>query len=157
MAKDFVNQVGQVTRDFLDQLGFGPEVVVTVNQTDGPDEVRYEVSLQTTQPALVIGYHGETLSALQLFLSQHLKSKTGEWLNLSVNVNDYRERRESTLSSLADSVAQRVISTGQPHSLPPMSAGERRTIHMHLADHPQVITTSEGVGRSRSVIISPKP
>lgn len=149
---DFSQKILDYTTKFLSQTGFGSEVEVEVKFEDDA----YHITLQTPSPALLIGYHGETLSALQLILGQHLHAATGQWLNLSVNVNDYKERRETVLKSLADSTINQVVATGLPHTLPPLPASERRVIHLYLTDHPQVSTSSQGVGRSRSVIISPK-
>ena len=151
---DHTKAVLEISIQFLDRLGFADSVTVAVN-FDSANDV-YQISLETPDPGLLIGYHGETLSSLQLFLGQHLHQALGDWVNLSLNVNDYRQRRESSVFSLADSVAVRVIATGQPHSLPPMPASERRLVHLRLAEHPQVTTSSEGLGRHRSVIISPK-
>jgi len=151
---DHSSTILTVATEFMDRLGFSDSVTVAVNY-DAPNEL-YQVSLDTPDPGLLIGYHGETLSSLQLFLGQHLHQALGDWINLSLNVNDYRQRRETSVFSLADSVAARVVATGQPHSLPPMPASERRLVHLRLADHPQVATSSEGLGRHRSVIISPK-
>lgn len=151
---DHTQIVLDTTTTFLSQLGFGSEIEVHVVYDTVADI--YQVFLKTASPALLIGYHGETLSALQLILGQHLHSKIGDWLNLSVNVNDYRERREDSLKALADSVVRQVVETGQPHLLPPMPASERRIVHLYLADHAQVSTSSEGVGRQRSIVISPK-
>nr|OGC91420.1 MAG: hypothetical protein A2V48_03910 [Candidatus Amesbacteria bacterium RBG_19FT_COMBO_48_16] len=146
--------VSQTTLEFISQLGLSQQVLVTI--VFSPDQNIYNVLLKTDNPGLIIGYHGENLSALQLLLAQHLHNQVGEWLNLSLNVNDYRQRREASLHALADSAVARVIASGQPHSLPPMPAAERRLVHLYLADHPDVTTASEGVGRSRSVIISPR-
>jgi spoIIIJ-associated protein len=154
MATDFTSIVLSTTQELLSQLGFGEEVTVEARYDSESD--LYQVLLQTPTPALIIGYHGETLSALQLILGQHLHVATDSWLNLSVNVNDYRERRETTLTALADTAVSRVLATGQPHSLPPMPANERRIVHLHLADNSQVSTASDGVGRTRCVIISPR-
>lgn len=154
MSSDQAQLVLSYTQDFLSHLGFGDEIQVLV-QFD-PSQDLHQVSLQTPNPALLIGFHGETLSSLQLILGQHLHAATGVWLNLSVNVNDYRERRESSLKSLADSTVNLVLQTNQPHALPPLPANERRIVHVYLADHLQVTTSSEGIGRARSVIISPK-
>ena len=120
---DLSTQILDYTTNFLSQTGFGSEVEVEVKFEDDV----YHITLQTPSPALLIGYHGETLSALQLVLGQHLHAATGQWLNLSVNVNDYRERRETALKSLADSAVSQVIASGQPHSLPPLPASERPT------------------------------
>lgn len=151
---DYTSDVKLVVTEFLDQMGLTDQVTVEIT-FDQADKL-YLISLHTNTPALLIGFHGENLAAAQLVLGQHLHAKLGEWVNLSLNVNDYRERRESALHALADSAVARVISTGQPHSLPPMPANERRIIHLYLAENAQVATTSQGEGRSRSVVISPK-
>lgn len=151
---DFLKQVNENAQHLLDEMGFA-QTVTLQSKFDAEGNV-YLILFQTENPSLLIGYHGENLSALQLVLAQHIHAQTGEWLNLSVNVNDYRERRQFTLHTLADTAVSRVLATGQPHSLPSMPAAERRLVHMYLADHPRVSTSSEGVGKNRSVIISPK-
>ena len=139
---------------FLSQLGFSSDYELLVDHDPEPN--LYRVTIQTADPTLLIGYHGDTVSALQLFLGQHLHAATGEWHNLSLNINDYRQRREQALHTMVDSVVEKVVSTSQPHALPPLPAGERRVIHLHLTDHPQVVSASQGEGRYRSVVISPK-
>ncbi len=150
MANKWHDEVVQTTQVFLGQLGI--EAKVNVAQV----EDIYQVNLECANPGILICHHGETLFALQLLLGQHLKAKTGEWVSLAVNVNDYRERREQSLRELADNTVEQVVATGQPYTLPPMPAGERRIVHLYLADHSGVKTESMGTGRSRSVIISPK-
>jgi len=146
--------ITSATQNFIAKLGLPAEVTVAT-QYDSTNDL-YQILLTTTDPALLIGFHGETLSSIQLILGQHLHAQLGEWLNLSLNVNDYRERRESAINTLIQNTVTQVLSTKQPHVLPPMPASERRLVHMYLADHPQVSTASDGVGRSRSVVISPK-
>ena len=147
-------QVQSTVSGFLTRLGFPPSVVASCDYEK--DQDIYQVSLKTDTPALLIGYHGETLAALQLIIGLHLHVHSDQWLNLSLNVNDYRQRRETSLHSLADSTVEQVIATSQPHMLPPLPANERRIVHLHLSNHPQVTTSSQGIGRSRSVVISPK-
>jgi len=147
-------QVQNTVQDFLTHLGFSSSVGVNCSYNELEDS--YQVLLESDTPALLIGYHGDTLAALQLLISLHLHSQTEQWLNLSLNVNDYRQRRETSLHSLADSAVDQVLATGLPHMLPPLPANERRIVHLHLSNHPKVSTSSQGVGRSRSVVISPK-
>ena len=143
-----------VTSDFLAQMGFGDKIIPKISFDEESD--RYLILLETDNPALLIGYHGNTLSGLQLFLGQHLHQALGEWVNLTVDVNDYRQRREQSLKTLADSTVEKVLETNQAYILPPMPANERRVVHLYLAEHPQVTTASSGEGRQRSIIISPK-
>lgn len=149
---DTNSQVSQVVEDFLSHLGLKADVGVEFEKENNI----YVVNLSCDDPGPLIGHHGETLSSLQLMVGQHLKAKTGDWVNLVVNVNDYRQRREQTLLQLADNTVKQVVTTGQAHSLPPMPANERRIIHLHLADNDQVTTESMGEGRNRSVVISLK-
>jgi spoIIIJ-associated protein len=151
---DHLSDISKYTAQFLEALGFTDEVKVSVN-LDKQNNL-YQVLFQTSEPSLLIGYHGDNLFALQSLLGLHLHAKFDEWINLSLNVNDYRERREFTLHSLADTAVSRVIATGHPHSLPPMSSSERRLVHLYLSNHPRVSTSSQGQGRNRSIIVSPK-
>ncbi len=149
---DKTQAILKLTQEFLDKMGFGDKIEVTVT-LDGD---HYSVVLKAENPALLIGYHGNTLTGLQMFVSQHLHKQFDEWINLTIDVNDYKLRREQNLKSLADSTVEQVLSSNQAYILPPMIASERRIIHMYLAEHPQVTTASSGEGRDRSVIISPK-
>jgi spoIIIJ-associated protein len=151
---DHTKAIADYSQKFLSHIGFGPEVGIQV-QLD-PENSLYQILFQTTNPSLLIGYHGENLTSMQLLLSQHLHAQLAEWLNLSINVNDYKERRQFTLHSLADTAVSQVIATNLAHSLPPMPASERRIVHLYLANHPRVATTSQGTGRSRCIVISPK-
>jgi spoIIIJ-associated protein len=151
---DKSNKINEYCLNFLEQIGFDSSVTVEVQHDTVADT--YQILFHTEDPSLLIGYHGENLSSMQLLLSQHLHAAFGEWLNLSLNVNDYRERRQFTLHSLADTAVSRVLATGHPHSLPPMPASERRIVHLYLSDHPRVTSSSQGAGKNRSIVVSPK-
>jgi spoIIIJ-associated protein len=151
---DQTSKVTSYVKDFLSKFNYPEPLDFSVNFDD--QDNRYTIAIQTPQPSLVIGHHGENLSATKFLLSQHLHTLFGEWVNLTLNVNDYNERRERTLYELADSTISQVLSTNRPYALPPLSASERRLVHVYLANHPQVSTSSEGEGRGRTLIISPK-
>lgn len=151
---NYTDTVLSTVNDFCSRLGFPQDLQVSANYD--PQNDLYQVLVQTANPGPVIGFHGETLSSLQLIIGQHLHRNLGQWLNLSINVNDYRERRETSLKSLADSAVSQVLQTQTPHSLPPMPSSERRIIHLYLAENPDISTSSEGQGRNRYIIISPK-
>lgn len=151
---DHSQTIADYTEVFLQALGFDEEMQVAVNFL--PEDNLYTVVLSTSSPAILIGYHGDNLAAMQTFMAQHLFAKTGEWLNLSLNVNDYRERREAALQAMADAAVEKVLTSKQAYTLPPLPANERRVIHVYLSEHPKVTTESVGEGRQRSVMLSPK-
>jgi spoIIIJ-associated protein len=73
-----------------------------------------------------------------------------------IDVEGYKQRRYEALRALAWRLAEQVKVRGVPFSLEPMSAYERRIIHLALADHPDVTTQSIGEGEARKVVILPK-
>ena len=105
---------------------------------------------------LLIGTRGETLRALQFIVSFLVSRRMGERTNMMVDVEGYQQRRYESVANLARRVAQRVAQRGRPIPLEPMPPNERRQVHMTLADHPSVVTESDGYGDRRKVVIHPK-
>jgi spoIIIJ-associated protein len=105
---------------------------------------------------ILIGRRGETLAAVQFVLNQMLNQKTGDWLSVIVDAEDYRLRREEQLQGLARRMADRARYYRQSVTLEPMPPNERRIVHMALADDANVETHSIGEGDDRRVVIAPK-
>jgi len=150
-SKGSAKIVGKLTKELIKQLG----VKVRVEVSEDKEGVIH-VQLETDDPGILIGYHGETLASLQLILAMMAYRKTDEWARILVNVGDYRERRKESLERMALSAAQKVKFSGEEHALPSMTSAERRIVHLALANDSEIITESEGEGRSRRVIIKPK-
>lgn len=104
----------------------------------------------------LIGRHAEVLNAFQYIASLIVGKRTQQWVQLVIDVEGYRTRRERQLRQLARRVAEQVIKTGRRASLEPMPAAERRIIHLELRDHPAVTTESVGEEPYRKVTIIPK-
>lgn len=105
---------------------------------------------------LLIGRHGATIDALQYIAGIVINGDRRERRQVIVDAEGYRERREVALSSLAERTAQKVVREGAAVVLKPMTAAERKVIHLHLKDHPRVETVSEGNEPFRAVVVSPK-
>ncbi|MGE5653562.1 MAG: RNA-binding cell elongation regulator Jag/EloR [Bacillota bacterium] len=105
---------------------------------------------------LLIGKRGVTLDALQYLTSLVANKGEEEHIRVVLNIGDYRRRREETLARLARRLAQQVELRGESVVLEPMSAQERRIIHLTLQDSPKVITYSEGEEPYRKVVIARK-
>jgi spoIIIJ-associated protein len=105
---------------------------------------------------LLIGRHGATIDALQYIAAIVVNSDRRERRQVIVDAEGYRERREAALSSLAERTAQKVVREGAAVALQPMTAAERKVVHLHLKDHPRVETVSEGNEPFRAVVVSPK-
>ncbi len=105
---------------------------------------------------LLIGKRGVTLDALQYLTSLVANKGEEDHVRVVLNIGDYRRRREETLARLARRLAQQVEMRGESVVLEPMSAQERRIIHLTLQDSPKVITYSEGEEPYRKVVIARK-
>jgi spoIIIJ-associated protein len=105
---------------------------------------------------IFIGRHGQTIDALQYLAAIVVNGRRQSRRQIVIDAEGYRERRESSLKALADRTAQKVARGAAPMELKPMTAAERKIIHLHLKDHPRVETVSEGVEPYRRVIVSPK-
>jgi spoIIIJ-associated protein len=104
---------------------------------------------------LLIGRHGATIDALQFVAAIVVNGDRRERRQVIVDAEGYRERREVALASLAERTAQQVARDGAAITLQPMTAAERKVVHMHLKDHPRIETSSEGNEPYRAVVISP--
>lgn len=115
-----------------------------------------ELILDVTAPdlAVLIGRHGRTLESLQTIFSLLVSRKLGFRYPVAVDVEGYKSRRHDKVISMAHSAASRAIRQRSSVSLPPMSAYERRLVHIALRDNDRVDTHSEGSDPDRRVVIT---
>jgi spoIIIJ-associated protein len=103
---------------------------------------------------LLIGRHGQTIDAIQ-YLCNAILARQGAGVSVVVDAAGYRARREATLGSLATSAAEQALRTGERVELEPMTAVERKIVHLRLQDFAGVETTSEGTEPNRFVVVLP--
>jgi spoIIIJ-associated protein len=105
---------------------------------------------------LLIGKHGQTIDAIQYLTNAVVwRGRGDDRKPVVVDAAGYRARREATLSALAGRSAERAVSSGRSVDLEPMTAVERKVVHVCLQDHPGVTTRSEGTEPNRFVVIDP--
>jgi len=117
----------------------------------------YRLRIDGSNLGVLIGRRGQTLDALQYLTSLVVNKnrKQDGYSRITLDVEDYRAKREQTLIRLARREAGRVRSTGTPIAMEPMSPYERRILHSTLQEIPYVTTHSEGEEPNRYVVISP--
>jgi spoIIIJ-associated protein len=114
------------------------------------------VTCSGSDVALLIGRHGQTIDAMQYLLNAISHRTYGdERREVIVDAAGYRERRRATLESLAVRTAQQVCTSGERVELDPMTAVERKVVHLRLADYDGVQTASEGTEPNRYVVVLP--
>ncbi|EKD62618.1 MAG: hypothetical protein ACD_52C00110G0003 [uncultured bacterium] len=146
-----IDKTKKLTEELMDLLGVEAKISLS---TQGET---LSVSLDSEKyKGLLIGYRGDTLNGIQTFLTLALKNKTGEWYRVVVNVGDWREKQDDYLKSLAASAVSRAKATGEGQPLYNLNAGQRRTIHMYLANEKTISTESFGEGKERYLVVKPK-
>jgi len=133
----------------------GVNVTRTLRAANDPETGGPIIDLAGEDSGLLIGRRGQTLQALQ-FLVNMIVRKEFDDVRVVLDVENYRQRRESSLRDMATKVAARVAQTNRSITLEPMPPADRRIIHTSLSDHPGVTTESTGEGEGRKVMVMPK-
>ena len=120
------------------------------------DEFGLKVEINGEESGILIGYRGETLYALQTLISSIAGRNCDEKIRVLLDIENYKEKREKTLETLALRLAKTVEKTGKPVKLEPMQAYERKIIHSALQESEKVKTESIGEEPRRRIVISLK-
>lgn len=122
-------------------------------------EGRVRVSAEVEAAGFLIGRDGENLKAFQHLLTLMVAKKTNEPVtpaNFVFDINNYQKEREDYLAALAKNAAHQVLEDKKLVELDPMSAADRRLIHLAVEDIAGVISESVGEGENRRVVIKPE-
>jgi len=145
-----------VVSKLIHHLGMKAQVSAHYDETSTDDRRTIKVDVRGDNLSALIGRQAETLNAFQYVASLIVGKQTQQWVQLVVDVEGYRERREKQVRQIALKVVDQVIKTGRKATLEPMTASERRVIHIELRGHPAVTTESTGEEPHRKVVILPK-
>ncbi len=147
MAKD---KRKKTIKNFFNLLGLNVEFKLL------EDDEAISLSLETEDSGIVIGYHGETLEALQLILSLILAKEAGEFKRVSIEVGDYKKNREEWLEKIAFDAKEKALAENRQVFLSDLKSWERRVVHLLLQDDKEVISESTGEGKERVLVIKPR-
>lgn len=143
-------QARQVLEDLLTRMHLRVKIAVS------EDEERIELAVSGQDAGLVVGNKGETLDAVQYLTNRIVSRQGGLHKAVSLDSDGYRQRREASLVELAERLCEKAQDEGKVVALNPMSARDRRIIHITLRDTPGVSTRSEGEGELRRLLIVPE-
>lgn len=138
-------------RDILQKMGMEG---ITVERRFGKDGVIFNLS--GSKVGGLIGRRGETLDAIQYLTSLCCNRGGGDYLKVSIDSGDYREKRKETLEALAKKIAGQVVKSGRSTALEPMNPYERRIIHSAVQTVEGATSKSVGEDPYRKVVISSK-
>ena len=145
-----------VISKMLHLLNLEAQVSAHYGDNERDDRRNIHVDIRGNDLSVLIGRRSETLAAFQYVASLIVGKETEQFVQLTVDVEGYRDRREKQLVQMAKRMADQVAKNGRRQTLVPMPSGERRVIHIALRDHPAVKTESTGEEPYRKVVILPK-
>ncbi|HEX3293867.1 MAG TPA: R3H domain-containing nucleic acid-binding protein [Solirubrobacterales bacterium] len=125
----------------------------TVSVEEGDDEIHADVDGEDV--GLLIGRHGQTIDAVQLLAYQAAFRGRQERKRVTVDAAGYRRRQGESLRRRADMAAEDAVRHKEAVEMDPMGSNERRVVHEHLRDRPEVETYSEGDEPNRYVVVAP--
>ncbi len=136
------------------------DVLTAMGATDFTCEVKEDekgctLTLDGENLGFIIGRRGDTLDALQYLTGLVANRVDNAYYRVTLDIGNYREKREASLVSLAKRLGAQTARTGRRHSLEPMNPYERRIIHTAVQDMEGVISWSVGSDANRHVIIGP--
>ncbi|RFU67256.1 protein jag [Peribacillus saganii] len=150
MPLDPVEEARNFLKNVSEKMGVAAEIVIT---REGKN-VTFQLS--GNKIALLIGKRGQTLNSLQ-YLTQLVANRySKQYLNVVVDAEDYRKRRNETLIQLAERMAHKALRTGREVALDPMPSYERKVIHTALMNFTKIKTSSNGSEPYRHLVIIPE-
>ncbi|HEY3290606.1 MAG TPA: RNA-binding cell elongation regulator Jag/EloR [Anaerolineae bacterium] len=157
VTPEHVELAAALTQGVLDRMNFAATVSSRlVIPSGGEDNPSVWVDIQGTDSSRLLAHQCETLDALQLVVQSMWAHQTKSNLRVTLDADNYKERREKRIQQMAQRLAERVVSSGRAITLEPMPASERRLVHIALREHPQVQTESHGEGSGRRITIKLK-
>jgi spoIIIJ-associated protein len=112
--------------------------------------------IKSEAEGLLIGHHGKTIESIQYLINKIVNQKDKEKIRFFIDIGGYLNKHKQNLNKIADNAVGQVLETKEEIKLMPMNAYDRRIIHLHLKDHAQVKTQSQGEGSNRYVVVSLK-
>lgn len=143
----------QTAIDFLTEMTAAMGVQATITVTSMGKNLNLEIA--GVNMGVLIGKRGITIEAIQSIVNLVVNKGEHPYINVLIDIENYRERRRENLQRLAQNLARRVKTTGRNVTLEPMSSGERRIIHYALERDKGVVTKSRGSEPYRYIVIEP--
>ena len=142
----------EAIQDILKYFNVGE---VTIEEYEG-DEGELILDITGDDLAVLIGRHGRTLDSLQFLISSITSRIVGHRYPIVVDVEGYKARQRQKIEDIALNAADKAVDQDRSIKLRPMTPYERRIVHIALRGDDRVETMSEGEGRARRVVVSPR-
>ncbi|MFH0969719.1 MAG: R3H domain-containing nucleic acid-binding protein [Patescibacteria group bacterium] len=155
MEEKSIKTVEETVKELMDKAGFPCEIESKKN--DSEEQSGIICNIKTSEDSnLLIGQYGINLQAFQHIARLIIRKKlSDEKVNFTLDVNSYRDQKNQSVIEQAKEAAQQAMNKGRVIIMKPMSAYERRLVHMELSKNEKVSTESVGEGENRKILVKP--
>lgn len=144
-----LKEVNSFLENIISNMGLNVRIDSKINDR------KFEIQMSSDNNQILIGKNGQTLKSLEILVKQYILNKYNYHIGVSLDVENYKEKRIKNIEYLAKKTAKEVVSTQIEVSLENMNSFERRVVHNVLANFKGITTISEGEDPNRHVIIKP--
>ena len=149
---EHLDEVTEIVNSFLSGILTHMQIEGSVSRGVRNGDVIFKIQGEAINN--LIGYHGETLEAIQYILNTIVKNRIPEYRKkVYIDASDYRRKRQDTVEGMAERIAKKVLTTKRSIKLEPMNSFERKAIHNMLTNIEHISTHSEGVEPNRCLVI----
>ena len=148
LNKEGNKKIEEVVREFFTKMGFNVVVASAPVQ-----EKTLFIKIETDAPQILIGENGRVLADAQSLLNKIFRKQGNIDFYVDIDINSYKERKIEYLKDMANAIADEVVRSKKDRTLDPMTAYERRIVHLELAPRIDVKTESSGEKDQRSISI----
>lgn len=146
--------IEKILKKLLKAMGFECKIKIKKETRGGQDDLICDIEAGNDSNFL-IGQYGANLRDLQHIARLIVRKKINERVRFTLDVNSYRQQKNQMVAEQAHSAAQQAVKEKKAVIMAPMSAYERRIVHLELVENEQVVTDSTGERESRKVIVRP--
>lgn len=152
LNQNSLKKIKETVEEFFKKMTFEVEIKILPQK-----DQTIPINIKTSEPQILIGERGQTLTEIQHLLKAILKRQIEEPFFIDLDISDYKKKKIDYLKEMAKSVADEVALTKKEKWLPSMPAYERRIIHLELAERSDITTESVGQEPERRVVVRPYP
>ncbi len=156
-VEEYLPRIESLLRQVIQHGGFELALAIRKNEAreEGLEAPEYVMDFSGPDADLLLERNAALLDALEYVVLKAVRLEEELFGKITFDCQDWRRLRAQELQLTAQVAAERVVETGDPFTLSPMSPRERRIIHLALKNQPRVRTVSEGFGPERKVVILP--
>ena len=147
------SEIGAIVTELIEKMGFS--ITVETKSVDEKDGILVVCDINTQESNFLIGQYGMNLQSLQHIARVIVRKRIAEPVNFVLDVNSYRKEKNESIVRLALNLAEEACVKKETIVMRPMTAYERRVVHVELSKNEKVKTESVGEGEDRRISITP--